>query len=299
MIWMKVVVTGASSLPGFRVALEALNRNHEVIALHKENPIPIDDPRITKVRLDIRDAAGLKKIFFENKPDVIVHAAALGDVDRCERDKKLAWDVNVNSTKVLAHHVAKYSSFLVYLSTDYVFDGEKGNYHEGDPPNPVNYYGLTKLMGEVACMSGTIARASSIYGFGPGRKNFAKYLVEKLEKNEPVKAITDQYTSPTQATLLAKAVLEIIEKRLTGIFHIAGERMSRYEFALKVADALDLDESLIQREVMEGMKWFAKRPRDSSLNAGATKKELKTDFYSTEKAMKTLREEYKQEQVVK
>jgi dTDP-4-dehydrorhamnose reductase len=134
-------------------------------------------------------------------------------------------------------------------------------------------------------------RASSIYGFGPGRTNFAKYLVEKLRAGEPVKALVDQYTSPTQASLLAKAVLEIVEEGMEGVFHVVGERMSRYEFAIRVAEALGLDKSLIQRAEMREMRWVARRPRDSSLNCEETRRRIKTDFHSTHVALKTLKEE--------
>jgi len=291
-----ILVTGASSLPGFRIVCEALKKGYDVIALYWKNPIPISNNNITKIRMDIRDLTSLKNLLHQNKPDIVIHAAALGDVDLCEKDKKLAWETNVQSTISLASLTAKLQAFLVYLSTDYVFDGEKGNYSEEEPPNPVDYYGFTKLMGEIACMSaGTeyaIVRASSIYGFGPGRKNFAKFLVEKLSKNETVKALVDQYTSPTQATLLGETVIEIVEKKLTGIFHVVGEKMSRYEFALKVAETLNLDKSLISPAKFEEMSWFAKRPRNSSLNFEKTKEKLKIDFYSTEKAFQTLKNEY-------
>lgn len=295
---MRVLVTGGSSLPGFRVVSEALRRGYEVVALYNRNPIPLEDPNLTKVRLDITNLQELERLLLESRPDAIVHVAALGDVDECERNKELAWKTNVAPTVLLSRYAARRSVFLEYLSTDFVFDGERGGYRELDTPNPVNYYGLTKLAGELACAPvGSVVRASSIYGFGPGRKNFAKLLLEKLGRGEPLKALVDQYTSPTQATLLARAMVEILERGLFGVFHVVGERMSRYEFALRVARALGLDESLVQRGYMEEMRWFAKRPRDSSLNAEATRKALKTEFFSTEKAMEVLKEEYRAEEV--
>jgi dTDP-4-dehydrorhamnose reductase len=121
--------------------------------------------------------------------------------------------------------------------------------------------------------------------------NFAKYLVEKLKAGETVKALIDQYTSPTQATLLGRAIIEIAEEKIEGIFHIVGERMSRYDFAIKVAEVLGLDKSLILPAEMREMTWIAKRPRDSSLNYDETKKRIKTNFYSTETAFKVLKEE--------
>jgi len=123
--------------------------------------------------------------------------------------------------------------------------------------------------------------------------NFAKYLVERLSRGEAVKALIDQYTSPTQVTLLGRAIVEIAEEEVEGIFHIAGERMSRYEFAVKVADALSLNKSLIMKAEMREMNWLAKRPRDSSLNCDETRRRIKTEFYLMEAALRMLREELK------
>jgi len=293
---MKVLITGNSSLPGYRATLAMLGRGFEVIGTYLTHEIPLEHDSLTKVRADIRNFNELSELFKKYKPEVVLHMAAYGDVDGCEKNRDLAWDVNVRGTTNVVRLASKFSEYILYLSTDYVFDGLKGEYREFDPPNPINYYGLTKLCGEIVVMSSdikhSIVRASSIYGFGPGRENFAKLLVKKLGKKEPVRAIYNQYTSPTQATLLAKAILEIVEKRLTGIFHIVGERMSRFEFALKIAEALRLDKSLIKQASMEEMKWFAKRPTDSSLSANVTKKQLEVDFFSMEEAMKTLQEEY-------
>jgi len=292
---VKILITGASSLPGYRTVLEALRRGYEVVGLHYTHPIPVENERLRKISLDVSQLNELRRVIVKEKPDAVIHMAALGDVDLCEKDKELAWKTTVKPSIEIASIASKMGYFAINLSTDYVFDGERGNYREDDAPNPVNYYGLTKLMGEVAfassCPSYAIVRASSIYGFGPGRTNFAKYLVEKLRAGETVKALIDQYTSPTQATLLGEAMIEIAVRKVEGVFHIVGKRMSRYEFAIKIADALGLDKSLIQKAEMKEMKWLAKRPRDSSLNYDETKKRIKTNFYSTEVALKMLREE--------
>ena len=292
---LKILITGASSLPGYRATLEALKRGHEVVGLHYTHPIPIENEGLRKVSIDVSQSNGLRGLILKDKPDAIVHMAALGDVDLCEKDKELAWKTTVKPSMEIASMASKIGSFAIYLSTDYVFDGEKGNYKESDVPNPVNYYGLSKLMGEIAfassCPCHAIIRASSIYGFGPGRTNFAKYLFEKLSRGETVKALVDQYTSPTQTTLLGKAIIEIAEERKEGIFHIVGERMSRYEFAVKTADALCLDKSLITKAEMKEMNWLAKRPKDSSLNCDETRRRIRTEFHPTEAALKALREE--------
>jgi len=291
-------VTGASSLPGYRLVREALERGHEIIGLHHSNPIPLENEKLTKIKLDIRDINSLSDLIINKQPEVIVHMAALGNVDQCEQDHDLAWSVTAKPSMAIASIAKKIGAFPLYLSTDYVFDGISGGYREGDPPAPVNYYGLVKLVGEIAFQSVdeyAIVRASSIYGLGPGRMNFAKFLINKLQNNEEVRALIDQYTTPTQATLLAKALMEIIEERLTGIFHITGERLSRYDFAIKVAEKLGFDKTLIKPAKMEEMKWIARRPKDSSLSCEETRKKLKTDFYSMEYALETLKKEYEEE----
>jgi len=295
---MRVLVTGASSLPGYRTVLAMLREGHEVVGTYLTHDIPAEHDRLLKVRMDVRDRYGLSKLFGEHKPDVVIHMAAYGDVDGCERDKALAWSVNVLGTINVVRLAGEFSDYLLYLSTDYVFDGQKGMYGELDPPYPINYYGLTKLCGEVAALSSgvdcSVVRASSIYGFGPGRKNFAKFLVEKLSSGGTVKALTDQYTTPTQASLLAEAIVEIVRRRLTGIFHIVGERMSRYEFALKVAELFGFDKARVEKATMDDFRWLAARPRDASLSCEQTRSVLEVDFYSTEKALSKLREEYEE-----
>ena len=296
MFRMLILITGASSQPGFKLLLEALEKDYEIIATYRTNEIPTEHENLRKVRIDLTDFEATRKLIENSKPEVIFHIAAYGDVDGCEQNRDYAWRINYLATQNIAKTARKIGSFIIYLSTDYVFDGERGNYREDDPAYPVNFYGLTKLLGEVATLSATensaVVRASAIYGLGPGRKNFAKFLIEKLSRNEEIGAFTDQYLSPSNSNLLAKALLEIAERRLIGIFHVVGERMSRYEFALRVAEKLGFNRSLIKEASMSKFHWKARRPRDSSLNYDKTKSILKTEFYSTELALEILKREY-------
>ncbi len=296
---MRILITGASSLPGYRTMLAMLKQGHEVIATYYTHEIPLtEDSSLIKIRADIKDFEGLSSIFEKHKPEVVIHTAAYGDVDGCEKNPIAAYKINVEGTVNVVKLANKYSKYILYLSTDYVFDGLRGEYEESEPPKPLNYYGLTKLCGEIAILSSSIehaiVRASSIYGIGPGRENFAKFLIKKLSAKERIKALIDQYTTPTQASLLAEAISEIIKNKYTGIFHVVGEKMSRYEFALRIAETFGFDKNLIDTSRIEEMKWFAPRPRDSSLKCEHTKSILKLDFHSTEKAFNTLKKEYEE-----
>ncbi len=294
---VKILVTGGSGLLGSKLVEELLSRNYEVIALYNRNPIPVDHEKLVKVRLDIVDKTSLEDLILKTRPNVIIHSAAYTDVDGCERNKTYAWRVNVEATRSIVRAARVVKSHLIYVSTDYVFNGEKGLYGENDTPNPVNYYGLTKLVGEELVRTSdllyTIVRPSAIYGVGGSKKSFAEYVAEKLSRGEKIRALVDQYVSPTHNTLLAMAVAEIVEMRPMGVLHVAGERMNRYQFATKIAEALGLPVELVEKASIKDMKhWIAKRPRDSSLDTSKAKSLLKTKFYDTKLALELFKQEW-------
>ena len=167
------------------------------------------------------------------------------------------------------------------MSTDFVFDGTTGNYSELDRPHPINQYGLTKLAGEEAaknCGEGrwSVARASVVYGWGrPQRSNAATYISDSLSKGQKVFIVKDQYSSPTLNTNLAEMVMELSERRLPGIIHTAGAtRLSRYDFALGLADFMKLEKKLILPTEAGNIEWKAKRPMDSSLQVSRAASQL-------------------------
>jgi len=293
---LHVLITGGSSQPGYKLILEAVKNDFEVTATYLNHDIPCDEPLVKKIKLDITNFDATSKLIKKERPNIVFHIAAYGDVDGCEENRHYAWKVNYLATLNIAKACRDTNAFLVYLSTDYVFDGTKGNYLEKDPAYPINFYGLTKLLGEIASISSSnnaaIVRASAIYGLGPGRKNFAKFLIEKLSNGEKIFAFTDQYLSPSNSVLLARAMLKIGKERMAGIFHVVGERMSRYEFAIRVAEKLGFDKNLIEKSSMDSISWKARRPRDSSLNYEYTRRRLNIDFYSTDLALQILYDEY-------
>ena len=293
---MKLLITGASGLYGSKLAQMALAKNIEVYS----SAIQGLSVYGSFVKLDISGKEQVEEAFKTIKPDVVVHAATLTDVDKCELNKELAWKVNVEGTRNIVEAAKNAGSFLVYISTDYVFSGDKGNYKETDKPGPINYYGLTKLKAEEIVQTQKeyfIGRPSVIYGSTPaaGKVNFALWLIETLRKGERVKIVTDQWNTPTLNTNLAEITLEVIERRVTGIYHTCGAtRVSRLEFAEQIAEAFGLDTGLIDKVPSSQFTWPAKRPMDSSLDTSKAQKTLQKKPLEMAQALKRLKLEVSQ-----
>jgi len=291
---MKVLISGASGLLGSKIAELAEEEGNQVFSGYFSQEPIFGQP----IRLDLKNKQSISETITDIKPDTIIHSAALTNVDECEKNRKLAEEINVVGTKSIAEAAKKNNAYLSYISTDYVFDGLKGMYKEEDKTNPVNFYGQSKLHGEKAVEEINeeflIARTSVIYGTRPasGKINFALWLVESLEKNQEIKVLTDQFISPTLNTNLAKMVLEASERRLSGIYHIAGaSRVSRFEFAIELAETFNLNKSLIKESSVSDMDWVAKRPKDSSLDVSKTNNVLKTKSMNLSEALILMKEE--------
>ena len=290
---MKLLITGASGLYGSKLSKLALAKGIEVYS----SDIQSSSIYGNFIKMDISGKQQVKEAFKNIKPDVVVHAATLTDVDKCETNKALAWKVNVEGTKNIVEAAQNAGSFLMYISTDYVFSGKKGNYKETDKPNPVNYYGLTKLKAEEIVQTQPeyfIARPSVIYGSTPaaGKVNFALWLIETLRRGERVKIVTDQWNTPTLNTNLAYMTLEVVERRLTGIYHLCGAtRVSRFEFATQIAQTYNLNTDLIDKALSSQFTWSAKRPVDSSLETSKAQRNLHCKPLTMEKALEQLKYE--------
>lgn len=291
---MNVLVTGASGLLGSKLTKILVSKGYNVysgyLGNRPENGIPI--------KLDVSNEKDVENVFEVSKPEAVVHAAAYTNVDACELKRELAWKTNVIGTKNIVKLSKKYNAFLVYISTDYVFKGDRGMYCEDDVPEPINYYGYTKLKGEEEVKGmlkeHCIARTSVIYGSVPasGKTNFVLWIIEKLSKGEPVNVVVDQYNSPTHNTNLAEMLSEIIEKRMTGTYHLAGAtRISRHDFAKLVAETFNLEKNLIISTTSDKISWTAQRPKDSSLNIGKALRILKSKPLDIQTSLKRLRHE--------
>jgi len=285
----KVLITGASGLLGRKLA-RALSEEYRVIPTHSTHPVNPDS-----MRMDIVDGSEVVGVLSEVRPELILHAAAETNVDKCETNRELAWSVNAIGTRNIASACGKIGAKLVYVSTDYVFDGEKGRYSEGDKANPLNYYGATKLEGErfvrELCGDYVVVRTSVLYGWHPNRLNFATWVIDSLKSGMRISVAEDHYNSPTLADNLAEAIPKIVEADATGLYHIAGsERISRYDFAMETAEVFGLDRSLVMPVKMEDLKiWVAKRPRDSSLSVYKARNELKVGLLDVHEGLRQMR----------
>jgi dTDP-4-dehydrorhamnose reductase len=270
---LKAVITGASGLLGAKLSELATKTGYNVHSLYKSHPCTSSNPE----QVDITDQAAVRKVFADTTPDVVFHTASLTDVDLCERDPKLAMKVNGEATGFIAEACQESGSYLVYVSTDYVFDGMRGQYSEEDEPAPINAYGRSKLFGEEEMARhsprGCVARTSVVYGWGRSyRPNFATWVHSKLAANERVRVVRDQFASPTLNTHLARMLLEVAELQMNGVLHVAGStRISRYEFAVMLAKQFGFNEDLVTPIQAEAANWKARRPLDSSLNVSKAK----------------------------
>lgn len=252
-------------------------------------------PRVKQ--FDITDRDATRRLVKETRPNVIVNAAAITNVDYCETHRDEARKVNVDGVSNLAEAASENNSRLVHISTDYVFDGAVGHYTEDDTPRPLGYYGQTKLESEkiVSKLSNYgIARSSVIFGWNPPETsgtpsdsvkpmNFALFVVDKLKRSETVIAVRDQYSSPTFADNLAEALLRLARHPGNGIFHIAGRScLSRYEFAVRVGALFGYSTQLVQPVFSNEFKQIAARPKNSCLQVEKAEKILGMTFLTAD-----------------
>jgi len=281
------VVTGSSGLLGRRL-VSVLSGAHEVVGIDKS----VSEGR-KDFAVDITQRQRTLESIVTIGPNVVVHTAAETNVDRCETEQDLARRINVDGTANIADASAKAGAKLILTSTDYVFDGAKGNYAETDEPNPISFYGRTKLEAEritaATLPDSMIVRTSVLYGWHPTKLNFATWVLKGLRERQTLRVADDHINSPTFADNLANAIKKTIEQNSKGILHIAGnERISRFEFARRLAEKFGLDEALLIPVEMRDLNWVARRPRDSSLDVGKAEKELGIELFGVDRGVEEM-----------
>jgi dTDP-4-dehydrorhamnose reductase len=284
-----VLVSGVTGLVGRFVVAALLETTTEEVHALTRRPLPAPFDTHSRLRVwqaDLGEAARLTQILREARPAVVIHPAAIADVDACERDHALAYAANVQGAANLARASAAVGAHVIYVSTDYIFDGSEANpgpYGETATPHPVNYYGVTKLEAERVVSSIcagrvglAICRTALVYGVNPaGRTNFVVSMVNDLRAGKRIRAVTDQQNTPTAAASLAEMLMAAAQQRAVGLFHTAGgELLTRYALALAVADHFGLDRSLITPLRSGELGQLAHRPLFSGLRVEKAEREL-------------------------
>ena len=295
---MKICITGSNGLLGQHlVKLLAETTDHIIIATSKgESRLPfLSSKQLHYFSLDITDAIAVNIFLQLHQPDAIIHAAAMTQPDPCEQNPIECWHINVTATRFLLDAAASISARFIYISTDFIFDGMNGPYKETDTPNPVNYYGSSKLAAEKSVMDSklqwAIVRTVLVFGniFTGSRSNVISWVKENLENNKPIKVVTDQWRTPTYVEDLAKGILLVIEKNATGIYHISGEEgMSPFDMATATADYLHLNKSLMTAVNADTFTQPAMRPLRTGFIIEKAKKELGYQPISFKEALKKM-----------
>ena len=263
---MKILVTGSAGLIG-RQLVKDLPESDEVFSCYNKSKPEHGTP----VKMDLLNHETISNVVSEKKPEVVIHLGAMTGVDLCETEQDNAFTINSQATEILAKECSKINAFIVYVSTDYVFDGNAGMYKENDTTNPLGFYGKSKLLGEKSIQNFSsnwcIARTSTPFGLHPTKKSFPVWVIENLKKQKQIDILSDQFTSPTYIPSLSRMLIEISKKHITGIIHVAGaSKISRYKMARLVSEKMGLDGKLLRKVSINELKMEAKRPKDSSLN---------------------------------
>ncbi len=280
---MKVLITGANGLLGQHMIKLLLDRNYEVVATSRGGSrLPFQpSARYTYREMDITNALETFAVMSNEKPDIVVHAAAMTQVDDCELRPQHCERVNVQGTSQVLTDAETFSSHFIYVSTDFVFDGEQGNYGEEDDTKPISLYGFTKLQAESMVQTSTIpfaiVRTCLVYGnlLQGTRSNIVSWVRENLEQGKTIKVVSDQLRTPTYVGDLAKGILLIIEKKATGIYHISGKDwLTPYDIALKTAAKFNLDAGKIVKVDASTFKQPGRRPLKTGFIIEKARKEL-------------------------
>jgi dTDP-4-dehydrorhamnose reductase len=282
---IKVIITGSNGLLGQSLLNLLLKDTHkyQVFGFSRGgNRSGRGDFSYTSI--DITDEIILKKNIKQIQPDFIINTAAMTQVDDCENKKEACDLLNVTVVKWLSEVSKEINVHVIHISTDFIFDGIKGFYKETDKPNPLSYYGVSKLKSEEVLIQSrinfTILRTILVYGkvFDMSRSNIVLWVKEMLSKGKEITIVDDQFRTPTYVEDLALACKISMDKRAKGIYHISSnELLSVFEIAQQIATVFHLDKSLIKPISTSTLNQTAPRPVKTGFDLSKTNKEL--EFY--------------------
>lgn len=292
------MITGANGLLGQHlIRLLRQDKQWEILATARGANRLKDGEGYTYLQADSCDEQQVMKSVQQFRPEVIIHTAAMTQVDECETQKQQCWESNVTATRYLVRAAREAGSLLVLLSTDFIFDGAAGPYTETALPNPLSYYGMSKLAAEMLLLESNIrwaiARTVLVYGIAEGmsRSNIILWTKHSLEQGKKIKVVDDQWRTPTLVQDLAMGCRLIAEKKATGIFNISGkDLLTPYEMAMKTADWFRLDRSLIEKADASTFTQPAKRPPRTGFIIDKAKNELGYEPHSFDEGIRIVAE---------
>lgn len=276
-----VLITGANGFIGWYLVRDFLAENYRVIATGKgASRLAFEATNLVYETLDFINKEEAHGVLKKYRPNVIIHAGAMGRPDDCELNQEAAFETNVRGTEILLEAAALYKSYFLFVSTDFVFDGTRLDYNEGDTLHPVNYYGQTKLLAEEAVkkypFAWSVVRTIMVYGKPmSGRENLLTIVAGKLRNGERYPVFTDQTRMPTYVEDLSAAIATMTLKQSTGPFHIAGKDvLTPHQMAVAVADYLGYDSNIIEKATRADFMQPAARPPITGFNLSKAKQEL-------------------------
>lgn len=278
---MKILVTGSNGLLGQKISaiLENQVGVSSIFTARKGLAYPIK--RGIFHLLDVSNEDLVNRVVSQNKPDVIIHTAAMTQVDDCELKQEECWQQNVLATQYLVDAAERAQAHFIHVSTDFIFDGSAGPLDENALPRPVNYYGQSKLAAEEAVkaskLNWAILRTVLVYGvaYDMSRSNIVLWVKKSLEEGKTIKVVNDQWRTPTLAEDLATGCWLAAQKLASGVFNISGEEMmTPYDIAIRTARFFKLDESLILKTDSTQFKQPASRPLKTGFIIEKAKREL-------------------------
>ncbi|MBL7981059.1 MAG: NAD(P)-dependent oxidoreductase [Flavobacteriales bacterium] len=280
---MKILITGSNGLLGQKlVAALRNNASVELVATSRgadRSPEPLAERYMA---MDITNKTEVDAVFDKVRPDVVIHTAAMTNVDACEQDPEACRLQNVVATEYLVNAAERHNSHFIHLSTDFIFDGTAGPYKEEDVPAPLSIYGQSKLDAEHVVMNSglakwAIARTIIVYGVAPGlsRSNVVLWAKSALENGQPIKVVDDQWRMPTLAEDLADGCIRIAERGACGIFNLSGpDGMSILELVQRVGAFFHLDTSVVTPVKSDTLGQPAKRPPHTGFVLDKARREL-------------------------
>lgn len=261
-----MLITGASGMLGNNLAFY-FREKYNVIGLYHEHPVVISGVQTKKAEMFTGD---FKEIVISFNPDVLIHCVALSNVDVCELDHKSTDKLNVLGTRVVVDSLKDHGTKLLYISSDSVYSGGKGNFSEDDAVDPQNYYGLTKYQGELEALkhSNSMIVRTNFFGWNIQNKHgIAEWVLHELSNHREIRGFKDVCFSSIYTFDLAEMLDIAIDMDLTGIFNFgSSEPLSKYEFAIEIADRFGLNKSLIKAISIDDFDLKAKRGKNLSLN---------------------------------